>query len=149
LKASLAKEKLATERLSAERGSVITIPVSVGELIDKITILTIKIDKFRDPEKKQNCLREYGALTKIAEERNCSFPEDSETLLKINEKLWDIENSIRLKALTGQFDDEFIELAKQCFQTNEQRAKIKRRINAKANSEYKEEKEYIGFDDVA
>jgi bisphosphoglycerate-dependent phosphoglycerate mutase len=126
---------------------MIEIPVSVGELLDKIAILKIKIREFADPVKKENCLREYRLLLKIAEENEVFFPEESEELVKINERLWAIENGIRRRALEKRFDEEFVELARRSFQTNEERAKLKKRINRKANSAIMEEKEYTGYAD--
>ena len=126
---------------------MISIPVSIGELIDKITILKIKIEKFEDLEKKQKCKDEYLLLLKIVQENKFHYPEEIDELQKVNQKLWNIENSIRQKTINNDFDDEFIELAQDSFRTNEARAKIKWKINKLADSELIEQKLWIGYEE--
>ena len=126
---------------------MISIPVSIGELIDKITILKIKIEKFEDLEKKQKCKDEYLLLLKIVQENKFHYPEEIDELQKVNQKLWNIENSIRQKTINNDFDDEFIELAQDSFRTNEARAKIKWKINKLADSELIEQKLWVGYEE--
>ena len=126
---------------------MISIPVSIGELIDKITILKIKIKKFEDLEKKQKCKDEYLLLLKIVQENKFHYPEEIDELQKVNQKLWNIENSIRQKTINNDFDDEFIELAQDSFRTNEARAKIKWKINKLADSELIEQKLWVGYEE--
>ena len=126
---------------------MISIPVSIGELIDKITILKIKIEKFEDLEKKQKCKDEYLLLLKIVQENKFHYPEEIDELQKVNQKLWNIENRIRQKTINNDFDDEFIELAQDSFRTNEARAKIKWKINKLADSELIEQKLWVGYEE--
>ena len=124
---------------------MISVPVSVGELIDKIIILKIKIKNIKESERKQKCIDEHDLLLNIAQENKYLYPEEMDELKKVNQKLWDIENSIRQKTINKDFDDEFIELAQNSFRTNEARAKIKWEINKLANSEIIEQKEWVGY----
>lgn len=116
----------------------ITIPVSIGELIDKITILQIK-QKFSDNE---YITKELNDLIKIAEDFHVYKGSYLDELMKINLSLWDIEDKIRIKEKNQEFDEEFIELARSVYITNDKRAEIKRKINQLCNSDYREVKLY-------
>jgi len=116
----------------------ITIPVSVGELIDKITILEIKV-LFSDDKYLQQELTE---LNQIRDTITSVFLEEELQLKRVNEKLWKIENQLRLKEKLQQFDTEFIEFARQVYLINDKRASIKKRINELTNSSYREIKLY-------
>lgn len=116
----------------------ITIPVSVGELIDKITILEIK-SLFTDNEYVE---KELNELIKI-KSTLVQFTLEYEIRLKqVNETLWKIEDKLREKEKLQEFDEEFIELARSVYITNDERAEIKRKINEMTNSHYKEIKLY-------
>jgi hypothetical protein len=128
--------------------SLIQTPVSYGELIDKITILEIKSRRITDEAKLANVRNELDLLnatwgnstaaqTDIADERA--------RLLAVNELLWDIEDSIRLKERAQAFDQEFIELARAVYFRNDERAAFKREINLKLGSELVEEKSYQDY----
>jgi hypothetical protein len=125
--------------------SEIRIPVSVGELIDKMTILEIKSERIIRAGALANVRRELERLTRIWENSALS-DQDIELarneLKSINEALWDIEDRIRLKEADGAFDEEFVELARSVYARNDQRAAIKRRINLETGSELIEEKSY-------
>ena len=116
----------------------ITIPVSVGELIDKITILEIKVlfsdDKYLE--------QELTELNQIRDTITSVLLEEELQLKRVNEKLWKIENQLRLKEKLHQFDIEFIELARQVYLMNDKRASIKKTINELTNSSYREIKLY-------
>ena len=116
----------------------ITIPVSVGELIDKITILEIKVlfsdDKYLE--------QELTELNQIRDTITSVFLEEELQLKRVNEKLWKIENQLRLKEKLQQFDTQFIELARQVYLINDKRASIKKTINELTNSSYREIKLY-------
>lgn len=116
----------------------ITIPISVGELIDKITILEIK-EFFTDNE---YVTKELNELNKIKSTITQYTLEYEVQLKKVNERLWKIEDRIREKEKLQEFDDEFIELARSVYITNDERAEIKRKINDLTNSTYKEVKLY-------
>lgn len=128
--------------------SLIQVPVSFGELIDKITILEIKSKQMTDPAKLANVRNELQQLdatwtahpasaTDIADERA--------RLLAVNEALWDIEDRIRLKEKAQAFDQEFIELARAVYFRNDERAAVKREINLKLGSQLVEEKSYQDY----
>ena len=122
------------------------IEVSIGELIDKLTILSIKLEKFKDSEKRKNVQKEYSALCKELQELGISEEtEEFKSLKSINLKLWDIEDEIRTKESKQEFDENFIQLSRSVYYTNDERAAIKRQINLKYNSDLVEEKEYIKY----
>ena len=116
----------------------ITIPVSVGELIDKITILEIK-SLFTDNE---YVIKELKELNKIKSTITQYILEYEVSLKKVNEKLWKIEDKLRELEKEQRFDEEFIELARSVYITNDERAKIKRKINEVCNSDFQEIKLY-------
>jgi predicted nucleic acid-binding Zn-ribbon protein len=116
----------------------IEIPVSVGELLDKITILQIK-SKHTDNE---YVTKELQDLTKIADDLQVYKESYLNELLTVNSLLWDIEDSLRELEKQSRFDDEFIALARQVYITNDKRAEIKRKINEETQSSYKEIKLY-------
>lgn len=116
----------------------ITVPVSVGELLDKISILEIK-SIFTDNE---YVLKELGELNKIKNTITSYSMEYMEQLREVNQKLWIIENKLRQLEKEQKFDDEFIELARSVYKQNDLRAVIKRKINDETQSDYKEIKIY-------
>jgi len=119
--------------------------ISVGELLDKITILQIKQERIGDPEKLLNINRELDTLLEIWKDSPCSGTDldmESRDLKKVNETLWEIEDAIRDKESRKEFDKEFIELARSVYRTNDERARIKKIINRKTGSDLIEEKSY-------
>ena len=122
----------------------ITIPISVGELLDKISILQIK-SQFTN---NSYVINERDHLIQIAKENGVYNQDFLNQLLEVNKKLWDIEDKLRLieKQQTDDkvfvFDDSFIPLARSVYITNDIRAKIKKEINEKYGSEYQEVKCY-------
>jgi len=122
------------------------INVSIGEVVDKVTILSIKIDKFKNPDKLANVQKEYDILSVEIEKSGIAVgSEDFNALKEINLKLWQIEDAIRVKESNREFDDEFIKLARSVYFTNDERAAVKRQINLKFNSNLIEEKEYVKY----
>ncbi len=125
---------------------VIDVPISVGELIDKITILEIKVARFSNPNQRANVAAELVALQAIAARHGFESDErlaELKTNLKtINESLWVIEEQIRRCEQAGQFGSKFIELARSVYLSNDQRAKIKRQINLATDPTLIEEKSY-------
>jgi hypothetical protein len=124
------------------------VPISWGELIDKITILEIKLFKIDSSTAKKNITKEINYLLKIADINSLA---EEVKLLKadlsnVNLKLWDVEDQIREKELAGDFDKTFIELARQVYKLNDIRAKIKQSINLILESELIEEKSYKEFE---
>lgn len=120
------------------------IEVSIGEIIDKLTILFLKREKISDTDKLKNIKKEFDYLTGIIEKLNIKS-EDIQELLDINNLLWDIEDKIRDKERNNVFDDEFIQLARSVYITNDLRADIKKKINLKYFSEFVEEKSYTKY----
>jgi uncharacterized small protein (DUF1192 family) len=117
---------------------IITTPISVGELLDKITILQIK-SKYSN---NSYVLKELTDLTKIAKEHQVYDEQDLQSLKEVNEKLWTIEDELRNLEKQQDFSSKFIELARQVYITNDERARIKKQINEKTNSTYSEVKLY-------
>ena len=121
---------------------MILIPISIGELIDKISILKIK-EKEMKGDKLINVNRELNVLEAKLIEKNLKIdPKLISKLSDVNLKLWDIENKIRSKEISNEFDYEFVQLARSVYQQNDKRASIKRKINFLYNSHLVEEKSY-------
>ncbi len=126
----------------------IKIEVSVGELLDKITILRIKSERITDPAKLANVRRELQVLESCWEQNRPAGVElepQIAALKAINEKLWEIEDAIREKEAAGDFGREFIELARSVYFSNDERAAIKRQINELSGSALVEEKSYRDY----
>jgi hypothetical protein len=125
------------------------IKVSVGELLDKITILEIKKNKIQDPVKLANITKEYDYLFQKLKEYDIirdSFKRYYKDLLEVNMELWDIEDGKRLCELNQDFGDHFVQLARQVYIKNDLRASIKKNINIYYGSEIVEEKSYTKYD---
>jgi hypothetical protein len=123
------------------------IPVSWGELIDKITILEIKADRL-EAGARENVLRELKLIGEPAEDATTSdvwLAEHKRALRDVNEALWEIEDRIREKDRAGDFDQGFIDLARAVYKHNDERARIKRQINVHMASEIVEEKSYKDY----
>ena len=124
----------------------IVIPVSLGELIDKITILEIKKEKMKENQKLININKELESLKKIVVSENLNIDSSLITeLKKINNILWEIEDEIRSKEHKKEFDHGFIKLARSVYKENDKRAFIKKEINQKYYSELIEEKSYKSY----
>ena len=124
---------------------IINAPISIGELVDKITILEIKKNKLQK-SKLGNVLKELSFLRKLMEKHQIEITDNLFTQLKeINLKLWNIEDQIRIKEKNKEFDNIFIELARSVYFNNDKRAEIKKRINRLSNSEITEEKSYADY----
>jgi hypothetical protein len=122
------------------------IEVSLGEVIDKVTILEIKLERIEDAQKAGNIRFEYDLLRRSMEEAGITTDSDVFQELKaVNCRLWDIEDAIRKKERDSEFDDEFIRLARSVYLENDRRAAIKRRINIEAGSKIIEEKKYVDY----
>jgi hypothetical protein len=118
------------------------VPLSWGEVLDKITILEIKSERIADPVKCANIATELAALRAIAAPVLDEAASLISQLRTINESLWEIEDRIRDKEAAASFDREFIELARAVYHTNDERAAVKRRINLALKSGLVEEKSY-------
>jgi len=126
--------------------TTVHIPVSIGELWDKYTILLIKHERIRDREKRTLVDYELDQLQPFMDKytyyaKNREFIE----LIQVNESLWEIEDSLRVKEANGVFDQEFIDLARQVYYVNDRRAEIKKNINVAFGSAIHEVKDYIQY----
>ena len=124
------------------------IPISWGELFDKITILQIKLENLKYKDALKNVKREYDQLYTIFDKaffENTIANQLITDLKLINERLWNIEDLIRDKERNKVFDKEFINLARQVYITNDERSRIKRNINKTFGSELVEEKSYADY----
>jgi hypothetical protein len=124
------------------------VPVSVGEVLDKITILQIKLAHISDATKRANIQNELDALLPLV--AGDAFATDQMQALmaelkSVNEALWDIEDDIREKEAAKSFDAEFIRLARAVYITNDKRAEIKKQINLATGSDLVEEKSYESY----
>lgn len=118
-------------------------PISVGELLDKITILQIKSKNIEDPLKLKNIHNELHYLMNVCQKYNIALNDALVAQLKKhNEELWEIEDLIRDKERAKQFDEEFVQLARSVYFTNDKRAQVKKEINLKSGSALIEEKSY-------
>ena len=126
----------------------IKIELSVGELLDKISILQIKAERIVDPSKLENINNELDVLMSLWKDSaysNNNLESETNELKAINEELWAIEDKIREQERNQVFDKGFIELARAVYITNDKRADIKRIINSKTGSELIEEKSYSDY----
>lgn len=127
---------------------LVSVPVSFGELIDKITILEIKSERITDAAKLANVRDELQILNSLwdkDEHSRTGISAERAELKHINESLWEIEDEIRLKERDQAFGDRFIELARAVYHTNDKRAAVKRAINLKLGSRLVEEKSYQDY----
>ena len=126
---------------------MINIQVSVGELIDKLSILQIKLDKITDEYKLNLVNREFALLY------NESIPYLGDNmvskwypmLVEVNSKLWDVEDKLRILESEQRFEGEFISLARQVYYLNDERFEIKNKINLHLDSGIKEVKQYVKY----
>jgi hypothetical protein len=126
----------------------IKVPVSPGELLDKITILRIKSARMQDASKLANVRTELDALEQIwnaSPYAAVDVASDVSALLAVNERLWTIEDDIRDKERAQTFDGQFVRLARAVYIENDERAAIKRRLNVKLGSSLIEEKSYAEY----
>lgn len=127
---------------------MLRVPVSPGELIDKLTILEIKLERMSDPAKKANVAKEFDVLS---QELATSVRQSSElaqlhsALKQVNETLWVVEDDIRDCERAQDFGPKFIELARSVYRINDRRAEVKKEINLLLNSDLVEEKSYAAY----
>ena len=124
------------------------VEMSIGEFVDKLTILKIKTERISDPRKLENIRHEHGLLQAQFEEAIERSPEIDalvSQLEEVNKALWDIEDAIREKERRQTFDEEFIQIARSVYFENDRRADIKRQINSLTGSVIVEEKSYSEY----
>jgi hypothetical protein len=121
------------------------IEVSIGEIVDKLSILRIKKNNITDENKLVNINKEYDHLYyKVFQELKIETS-DFHDMIMVNEILWNVEDSIRKKEKNKEFDQDFIEMARSVYITNDRRSEIKKNINLKYNSTFVEEKSYESY----
>jgi len=129
------------------------IEVSNGEIVDKLTILAIKLEQIKDKAKLKNVQTEYDELAPIVHGMYDSLNENDQVKMKgfhqdlqnINQTLWNIEDQIRIHESKGDFEDDFVELARSVYFTNDERAEVKKYINVLTGSLFVEEKSYEDY----
>jgi hypothetical protein len=127
---------------------MINIPVSTGELIDKLSILHVKKIKINDESKLEYVNKEFELLYNMSSEY-LNQPEIEtlyHSLVTVNSKLWDIEDELRILETRKSFDVDFIELARKVYFTNDERFRLKNEINKFTDSEIREVKDYVKYD---
>ena len=126
----------------------IQVPVSAGELVDKVTILEIKSERIADPAKVANVRRELAGLSAILDPMlagNAELAPLKSALRAINETLWQVEDDIRDCERVNDFGPRFVELARSVYRTNDRRAATKRKVDQLVGSEIVEEKSYQDY----
>jgi hypothetical protein len=126
---------------------MVTIQISVGELIDKLSILQIKLNNIQNEDKLKLIKHEYSILHSISipylEDKNIS--ELYFQLIKVNSKLWNVEDKLRVIETEKRFEGEFIDLARKVYYLNDERFEVKNKINNLTSSKIKEVKEYVDY----
>ena len=145
---SVARENQQAKTGDAQTADAVLVPIAVGELIDKITILEIKAERIGDPAKQQNVLSELRLLAGVRDAqfaRNNEIDHLARELKQVNESLWEIEDEIRECERRRDFGARFIELARAVYQRNDLRSQVKRKINEVSGSRIVEEKSYAPY----
>ena len=126
---------------------MISIPVSVGEMIDKLSILQVKKIKVTNEEKLEFINKDFDLLYNFSSEffKNLDIELIYEKLILVNTNLWDIEDQLRVLEKEKKFDSEFIELARKVYFTNDERFRLKNEINLLTSSEIREVKDYVKY----
>lgn len=132
------------ELVKADTKVEINTPISLGELVDKITILQIKTLEIKDESKLKNIKHELSLLSYILDKTQLkpSIAKEMNELYAINYKLWSLEDTIRECERVGTFEEIFINTARLIYKTNDERSRVKKQINVKFNSDVVEEKSY-------
>ena len=125
----------------------VLVPISVGELIDKIVILEIKSERIRNTNQLANVANELGALraVRLGDVDRARLDALSAELKRVNARLWDVEDAIRECDARGDFGTDFVELARAVYRLNDERAQLKKAINVLSGSRLVEEKSYKSF----
>lgn len=126
---------------------MIAIPVSVGELIDKLSILHVKQTKITNPEKLVYINKEFEILYNFSSEylNDTNIENLYHQLINTNEKLWNIEDELRIIETKKEFDEKFIDLSRQVYHTNDMRFSLKNSINELTDSQIREQKDYVKY----
>jgi hypothetical protein len=126
---------------------MVTVPVSVGEMIDKLSILQVKKNNVKDENKLIFIKKEFELLYNFSSEYLSNLETESiyHRLVEVNSNLWDVEDKLRVMEKEQRFDDEFISLARKVYFTNDERFRLKNEINLITDSEIREIKDYVKY----
>ena len=126
---------------------MVSVPVSVGEMIDKLSILQVKKTKISNVEKLEFVNKEFELLHNLSSVYLNKVEIESlyQQLVKINSSLWDIEDKLRISERDNKFESEFISLARNVYFTNDERFRLKNEINLLTSSEIREIKDYVKY----
>jgi hypothetical protein len=131
------------------RDDMLMVPVAWGEVLDKLTILAIKTERIADPAKRANIRRERDLLTQVVEKAGGlgdEAPAVMAALKAVNEQLWEVEDALRDCEAARRFDAHFVEQARSVYRLNDERFRLKRRLNELLGSALAEEKSYGNID---
>ena len=126
---------------------MVSVPVSVGEMIDKLSILQVKKNNVKDENKLVFIKKEFELLYNFSSEYLSNLETESiyHRLVEVNSNLWDVEDKLRVMEKEQRFDDEFISLARKVYFTNDERFRLKNEINLITDSEIREIKDYVKY----
>ena len=126
---------------------MVSVPVSVGEMIDKLSILQVKKNNVKDENKLIFIKKEFELLYNFSSEYLSNLETESiyHRLVEVNSNLWDVEDKLRVMEKEQRFDDEFISLARKVYFTNDERFRLKNEINLITDSEIREIKDYVKY----
>ena len=126
---------------------MIQVPVSIGELIDKLSILQVKKTKITNQEKLLYINKEFELLYNMSSFylENEEVSKSYHKLVEVNSKIWEIEDELRINENNKTFDSSFIHLARQVYHTNDERFSIKNNVNELTDSEIREQKDYVEY----
>ena len=126
---------------------MVSVPVSVGEMIDKLSILQVKKKKISNLEKLSYVNKEFELLYNLSTDflNNMEIENLYHELVETNSALWDIEDKLRVAEKDQKFDDEFVSLARKVYFTNDERFRLKNEINSLTSSEIREVKDYVKY----
>lgn len=124
---------------------MLDIPVPLGEVVDRISILRIKCARFEDPARRASSARELALLEDRWSASGHEPPPELEALEEVNGLLWDVEDALRRHEAAGDFGQAFVGLARQVYHLNDRRAALKRAVSERLGSELVEQKEYVPY----
>ena len=126
---------------------MVSVPVSIGEMIDKLSILQVKKNNVKDENKLVFIKKEFELLYNFSSEYLSNLETESiyHRLVEVNSNLWDVEDKLRVMEKEQRFDDEFISLARKVYFTNDERFRLKNKINLITDSEIREIKDYVKY----
>jgi len=134
-------------QINKKLNKMVSVPVSIGEMIDKLSILQVKKNNVKDENKLVFIKKEFELLYNFSSEYLSNLETESiyHRLVEVNSNLWDVEDKLRVMEKEQRFDDEFISLARKVYFTNDERFRLKNEINLITDSEIREIKDYVKY----